>query len=54
MFMDSGNRIWCILSLKPDIWWAGGSSFTNFPENLLNAVQAALAQRSGWTAATQS
>ena len=24
------------------------------PENLLNAVQAALAQRSGWTAAIQS
>ena len=25
----SGNRIWCILALKSDIWW---TDFTNFPK----------------------
>ena len=29
---DAGNRIWCILALKCDIWWR---YFNDFPENLL-------------------
>ena len=38
----AGNRIWCILALKCDIWW---TYFSNFPDNQLNKCRVLI----GWS-----